>query len=115
MNFNDRRSFLRGLTGVAGLVASGRAQTAGTRRPPAAPSQRRDTALRIRQETALSECHQPAADPVSNGDETSLPHYVASFSKGLPHTQLGEVEPGAYETLLYALSTGKQSDFESLD
>ena len=31
------------------------------------------------------------------------------------HTQIGEVEPGTYETLLHALSTGEQSDFEGLD
>jgi hypothetical protein len=115
MNFHDRRSFLRGLAGIAGVAAPGRAQTAVNRRPPAGLEPRSQTAFRIRQESALFECNQPAAAPVNNGDETSLPNYIASFTKGLPHTQLGEAEPGTYQTLLYALSTGKQSDFESLD
>jgi hypothetical protein len=50
-----------------------------------------------------------------NGDETSLAAYIGSFTKGLPHTQLGEVQPGTYETLLHALATGSQADFENLD
>jgi hypothetical protein len=115
MNRNDRRSFLRGLVGTAGLVAPGRAQSVANRRPPADLNQRSQAALRIRQEAALFQCSQPPAIPVANGDETSLSNYIASFTKGLPHIQLGEVEPGTYQTLLYALSTGKQSDFESLD
>jgi hypothetical protein len=95
----------------------GRAEPAASRRtlPPADLNQRGQSALQIRQEAALFQCAQPTANPVSNGDETSLPNYIASFTKGLPHTQIGEVEPGTYETLLYALSTGRQSDFESLD
>jgi hypothetical protein len=50
-----------------------------------------------------------------NGDETSLAAYIGSFTKGLPHTQLGEVQPRTYETLLHALATGSQADFENLD
>jgi hypothetical protein len=117
MNSNNRRSFLRGLAGLAGLVTPARSQSRPIRPPeiPARLTQRSQTALRIRQEAALFECSQPSATPVPNGDETSLPNYIASFAKGLPHTQLGEVEPVAYQTLLYALSTGKQSDFENID
>jgi hypothetical protein len=115
MNFNDRRSFLRGLAGLAGLAAPGHAQPAANRRPPGGLNPRSESALRIRQEAAIFQSRQPSANPVANGDETGLPHYIASFTKGLPHTQLGEAEPGTYETLLHALSTGKQSDFESLD
>lgn len=44
-----------------------------------------------------------------------MPACIGSFTKGLPHTQLGEVEPGVYQTLLHALSTGKQVDFEAID
>jgi len=76
---------------------------------------RQKAALALREQVAIAQARQPVAVNASNGDETSLPAYIASFTKGLPHTQLGEVEPGAYETLLYALSTGKQTDFESLD
>jgi hypothetical protein len=117
MKSNNRRSFLRGLAGLAGLVTPARSQSRPIRPPEIPPglSQRSQTALRIREEAALFQCTQPPANPVSNGDETSLPNYIASFTKGLPHTQLGEVEPGTYQTLLYALSTGQQSDFENID
>jgi hypothetical protein len=117
MNANNRRSFLQGLGGFAGLLLPAQAQS-NLGRPPEIPgglTPRNQMALRLRQEAALFQCSQASPDQVANGDETSLPHYMASFTKGLPHTQLGEVEPGTYETLLYALSTGKQSDFENLD
>jgi hypothetical protein len=117
MNSNNRRSFLRGLAGIAGLITPARSQSKPTRPPEIPPglNPRSQTALRLRQEAAIFQCSQPSPTQVPNGDETSLPNYIASFTKGLPHTQLGEVEPGTYETLLYALSTGNQSDFENLD
>lgn len=114
---NNRRSFLHGVAGLAALLSPARSQSNLGRRPgiPGDLTLRSQMALRLRQEAALFQCSQAPPNQVSNGDETSLPHYIASFTKGLPHTQLGEVEPGTYETLLYALSTGKQSDFENLD
>jgi hypothetical protein len=39
---------------------------------------------------------------------------VASASKGLPHDELGEVDPGAYRTLLRALGSGRPEDFERI-
>jgi hypothetical protein len=57
---------------------------------------------------------QPSATETNNGDETGLPQYVACFTKGLPHDQMGVVDPDAYATLLYALSTGKHADFEAI-
>lgn len=113
---NSRRSFLHAM-GLAGLAAPARSQTRPIRPPEIPPGldPRSEAALRLRQEAALFQCAQPSATSAPNSDETSLPNYIASFTKGLPHTQLGEAEPGTYQTLLYALSTGKQSDFESLD
>lgn len=86
------------------------------RRPPLFPPPgRAQQALLIRENAAIYQAGQPAALHSTNGDEAALPAYIGSFTKGLPHTQLGEVEPGTYETLLHALSTGMQSDFENLD
>lgn len=39
----------------------------------------------------------------TNGDEEFFDGVVATFGKGLPHTDLGEPEPEAYETLVAAL------------
>jgi hypothetical protein len=109
---DHRRSFLRNMLALASAPAAfGRP---GRPLPPNETALQR-TAYQIRLDAALFQSQQPARNHPNNGDETSLSVYIGSFTKGLPHTQLGEVEPGTYETLLHALSTGQQSDFESLD
>lgn len=39
-----------------------------------------------------------------NGDESDFPDRIGNFHKGLPHNDLGEVDPAAYDTLLDATS-----------
>jgi len=46
----------------------------------------------------------------TNGDETAIANYAASYSKGLPHNDIGEVDPTAYQALLAALATGGSAD-----
>jgi hypothetical protein len=53
----------------------------------------------------------PWPDHVNNGEEGDYP-YLANYSKGLPHNDVGEVDPAAYNTLLRALSTQDNQDFE---
>lgn len=112
MTSQNRRGFVRRL--AAFTVSSAAATARGRSIASDDPSQRQQAALQIRQDVAVEQSRQPLADHRNNGDDASLPRHMASFTKGLPHTQLGEVEPGAYETLLRALATGKQIDFESL-
>lgn len=50
----------------------------------------------------------------TNGDEERYPSRIGNFSKGLPHNDLGEVEPEDYNALLRALGTGNFADFEAL-
>ncbi len=47
-------------------------------------------------------------------DDSDLPRSYACFGKGLPTTQEGEVEAGAYATLLRAIQSGKPTDFEAI-
>ena len=56
------------------------------------------------------------AHPVhsSNGDESRYPDRIGSYSKGLPHDQLGEVDPQAYDALLNAFAGGDPADFEAI-
>ena len=70
--------------------------------------------MRLREAAALAQSRQPQASHPNNGDEASLPNYIGTFTKGLPHTQLGEVEPGAYQSLLAALETGTETALESI-
>lgn len=50
----------------------------------------------------------------ANGDTEEVPHHAACYSKGLPHDELGHVDPKAFELLLRALETGRHDDFESI-
>jgi hypothetical protein len=77
--------------------------------------QRQQAALDIRQTAALQESEQPLADHPDNGDESAMQPYIASFTKGLRHTPLGEVQPSSYQSLLAAIASGKQSDFDLVD
>jgi hypothetical protein len=54
-------------------------------------------------------------DPVAaetNGDEDRYPDRRASFSKTMPHNELGEVDPDAYREWLWILASGDFTRFE---
>ena len=70
--------------------------------------------MRIRHEAAIAQSRITEEVQIPNGDETAIPRYAASFVKGLPTTQLGEVEAGTYESLLRAIESGKPADFEGI-
>ena len=55
----------------------------------------------------------PWPDQINNGEEGDYP-YLANYSKGLPHNDVGEVDTDAYNTLLRALSTEDNVDFERI-
>ena len=48
---------------------------------------------------------------MTNGDEDRYPDRRASFSKTLPHNQLGEVDPDAYRQWLAILLSGNPARF----
>jgi len=121
----QRRTFLGGLTtaavtaGIAGMEpilsddaaahAAGKPTVAGS----AAPL-RRNEAYKVRQDAAVFQMQLPMAGHATNGDEDLYPNRIASYSKGLPHNSLGEVDPNAFGALLTALSTGDPADFERI-
>jgi len=49
-----------------------------------------------------------------NGDARRFSDYSGSWSKCLPHTALGLVSSSAYQSFLYALTTGRFSDFQNI-
>src|SRR6185437_5553611 len=100
---NNRRAFFQQ---VALLAGGASAPVAAARRPRVPVSSRAQQALTIRESAALFEAEQAEAAHLTNGDEGALPAYIGSFTKGLPHTQNGEVVPADYQSLLQALSTG---------
>ena len=81
---------------------------------PLTGSERVNAAFQVRHDAAKHERKLPVPDHPCNGDEDLYPNKIASYSKGLPHNNLGEVDLDAYEVLINALSTGEPDDFESI-
>lgn len=108
-----RRTLLGGL--VTGVVAS----AMQTRVDAAAASggsdhQRRARALQTRLDAARYEQQFPLPVHSVNGDEARFPNRIGSYSKGLPHDHRGEVDRGAYMSMLTAFETGDPADFERI-
>ena len=76
--------------------------------------QRAEEAFQTRMTAALNERQLPFPDHPNNGDEQRYTNRIGSYSKGLPHNNLGEVDPNAYSALLGALATADTRDFERL-
>ncbi len=68
-------------------------------------------AFSIRTDAASHQNSQPLPADLTNGDEERYSSRFASFSKGLPHDDGGEVDPAAYTALLNALASGRSADF----
>src|SRR5205814_2301530 len=72
-------------------------------------------AYTIRATCARIQRARPLPSHPTNGDEARYtPTYIASFTKGLPHTDRGEVDPGAYAALLTALHSDQPADFAAI-
>jgi PAP2 superfamily len=78
------------------------------------PKKRRDAAYGLRVEVAKFHKKQPLLDHPNNGDEERYSNKIASFSKALPHNELGEVDLVAYEEWVKTLQSGKSEAFESI-
>src|SRR5262245_11586147 len=100
----DRRSFLGKLSaGAAAAVAFSKIGSPlgslhrGTPAPaeigPMTDEERRQAALRMREDMARLAYDRPLAAHVDNGDESAYASRVGSYSKGLPHDALGHVDP----------------------
>lgn len=76
-------------------------------------SDRCTLARKSRIEAADALSRLPWPEHVNNGEEGDYP-FVANYSKGLPHDDVGEVEPAAYNALLRAISTQRAEDFERI-
>ncbi|HEX7916402.1 vanadium-dependent haloperoxidase, partial [Rudaea sp.] len=76
-------------------------------------ARRAEEAFRVR--IAAAQLQKNAFDWAQdwNGDE-NLPGYIAVYSKGLPHNDLGEVDGYAYWLLLQALNSGSRSDLAAV-
>ncbi len=117
----DRRRFLQGIGGAAaGLAAFSpkRVFALTSESDPGDPEthggSRRRRCLELRRAAALEEFRLPVPEHRNNGDEDLYPNIIGNYSKGLPHSRLGEVAPRAYQSFLHALHTGSPGDFEDI-
>jgi hypothetical protein len=76
--------------------------------------ERRHRAFVIRRDAAIYQRDASETPPISNGDEEAYTNRIASFTKGLPHNDLGEVDLNAYNAYLQALNSEKWADFEAI-
>jgi hypothetical protein len=81
---------------------------------PLTPDQRSHRAFVVRRDAAIYQRDRPAVTLIDNGDEQLYPNRIASFSKALPHNDLGEVDLKAYSAMMNALNTGAPADFQAI-
>src|SRR5947209_2523725 len=93
-----RRSFLK-QAALVGIVPSLAAPSlwAGDNGTGATSSRAHD-AFQLRQQLAQEDFQANLPSHPDNGDEQAYPTRIGSFSKGLPHNNLGEVDVAAYQT-----------------
>jgi hypothetical protein len=115
----NRRTFLSYLGAAPTLTAFAgagllSAQTAFAATGPLTDHERRHRAFVIRRDAAIFQRDVAPTPSVSNGDEQAYANRIASYSKGLPHNDLGEVDLNAYNAYLQALNSGQWADFEAI-
>jgi hypothetical protein len=75
---------------------------------------RRSQAFQLRQQAAMAQMQLPLPAHPDNGDEALFANKIGNFSKGLPHNQLGQVDPQAYQAFRAALNSGNPAAFEAI-
>jgi hypothetical protein len=68
----------------------------------------------LRETAARNQRDLPAVTHTTNGDEALYSNKIGSFSKGLPHDNLGEVNVTAFNAMVNAMNSGLPADFESI-
>jgi hypothetical protein len=118
----SRRGFLGRLglaPGVASLAGAGllealRPTIALADLGPLNAVERRHPAFVIRRDAAIFQRDVRTTPSISNGDDEAYASRIGSYSKGLPHNELGEVDLNAYSAYLQALNSGNWADFEAI-
>ena len=116
---DSRREFFRKLGGAAVVGAAGAvvgigpltelAQAGETR---GGGGRRAHQCFQIRERAATEEREIATPGQVTNGDEKRYENFIGSYSKGLPHSGIGEVDTAAYEQLVDAAEDGRAEAFE---
>ncbi len=116
----NRRGVLKagvGVGGISALAGAGGARAsefAGLAKTAA--GQRALDVYLMREAAARNHLLEAFAQPPQRGntDEETVLNYAASYTKGLQHNGIGEVDPVAYRTYLTAVRTGTLAAFEAV-
>jgi hypothetical protein len=68
----------------------------------------------MRQIAAVMQRQRSAESTITNGDEQLYPNMIASATKGLLHSQLGEVDLPSWQSLITAVTSQKHSDAQNI-
>src|SRR5215831_2388573 len=109
---NSRQISRRSLLGTALALPVLSVVRAADLRSPLSPGQRQQLVLETRREAAQAEFSGNPPVHVTNFDEDRYPDRRASFSKTMPHNDLGEVDPEAYRRWLEIVASGDSAQFE---
>jgi hypothetical protein len=104
----SRRALLGSTLPVALVGLANAADLVG----PLTPQQRQTLVFERRSEAAQANRQDAPPRSATNGDEDRYPDRRASFSKTMPHNDLGEVDPAAYRQWLEILASGDPAQFE---
>ena len=77
-------------------------------------SSRLEKAAQIRAAALARMNALPEAAQSANGDETGVPSFGGSFSKGLAHSRLGLPDPDSYRAYIAAVKSGTLAAYESV-
>jgi hypothetical protein len=122
---SNRRTFLGQVSSAAAVIAAtatvggplavgvaAQESTAGALDNVGRSRARRSFNNRVRVAEAEFDIRIP--EQVTNGDEQRYPNRIGSYSKGLVHNSIGEVDNASYASLLRAVNTGDPRLFEQI-
>src|SRR4051812_6624726 len=75
---------------------------------------RRLAARARRQDAAQIAFERSHPNNMTNGEESTYAAFIANYSKGLQHDNIGEVRPSSYRALLKAVLSRSHEDFEAI-
>ena len=75
---------------------------------------RQKQVYRLRKQAAKYYSELPLVKKKNNGDDKEYASRIGSFSKGMPHNALGEVNPNVYKTYLKAIKYGDRDLLDTI-
>lgn len=110
----DRRDFLFSSAGAALASTLGVPAVGEPKLDESKSDSRASRAYDVRVAAAKLERDQPRVEQKTNGDEERYERRWASFTKGLPHNDLCEVDPAAWRAFSNAMRSGHAEDLERI-